>query len=393
MVNRVLWQYYVLAVLLTLGPSFSMAMYANYLRQHGLDLFQANLVNVVFFTTLLIFEIPTGIFADIWGRKVSYIVACLLSALGAIVYGFSSQMWQFMVAEFILAFALTFASGAFNAWFIDRLRHHGYEGRLDRIFARKQLLSAIASIIGIFVGAQVADYWLSGPWFLGGIFFLINAIVACSIKEEYFTRSTIDIRARYKALAIGSIKHALNQSTLRFIFVLTCVQTISVQALNMQWIPFFDPDVNSQSWLGWIGVMIMAVIGVGGLIGPKIRDRFGSEYSAMITCQIGIGMAIITTAIIGNSNVGLLVFLIHEVGRGIFVPLRTQYIHHHATTDDRATMESIQSIAHHAGGMVGLLISGLFAVQFGITATWIISGVFLIGSSVIIAIRHRSLNK
>ena len=75
------------------GVSFISAVYVTFLISKGLNLFEVNLVNFVFFTTLFICEIPTGAFADVFGRKLSFVISCMLFALGMFVYGTAKSFW------------------------------------------------------------------------------------------------------------------------------------------------------------------------------------------------------------------------------------------------------------------------------------------------------------
>lgn len=126
--DKIINQYLILTGLFNLGTSMAVATYVTFLMWRGLDLFQVNLVNVVFFTTMFFFEIPTGAFADRYGRKKSYVIACFLFSMGEIVYSLSYTMTGFICAEMLAGIGRTFANGAFHAWFVDTLKYHGYTG-------------------------------------------------------------------------------------------------------------------------------------------------------------------------------------------------------------------------------------------------------------------------
>jgi len=78
------------------------------LLSRGLNLFQINLVNVAFYTTLFVFGIPTGAFADIFGRKTSVVLAGIFNALGTLVYYLATGFLGFAAAEILLAIGSTF---------------------------------------------------------------------------------------------------------------------------------------------------------------------------------------------------------------------------------------------------------------------------------------------
>ena len=88
MQKRIISQYYILSCLFNAGGTQVIsAIYVTFLIKNGLSLLEVNLVNMSFFLTLFICEIPTGAFADIFGRKKSFVLACVLMCLSMFVYG------------------------------------------------------------------------------------------------------------------------------------------------------------------------------------------------------------------------------------------------------------------------------------------------------------------
>jgi len=390
MVNKVLREYYFMVMLTAAAPGFTMAMYVNYLRQYGLGPLEIGLVNTAYFSALFIFEIPTGRFADRFGRKKSYITSCLINFGGTILYGLSGSFWLFISAELVKAVAQTFSSGAFDSWFVDRLEHYGYEGSLTKIFAKGKRIKSITTGVTALAGGVAFGYFPSSPWFISSVVFLICVFYARKIDEEYFCSETAQSRPPIMAIMRQITQHR----ELRFVFVITFVYFVAIQAFNMQWIPFFDPDSSNPNWVAVIGMFNHFTVFAGAYIcGNALITRAKDSCTAMTICQMIIGAAVIITAVVGNGWIGFLLFMVHEMGRGAFDPLRSQCIHQYAESDDRATTDSIQSMACHLGSVVGLIASGAIAALIGIAPTWAISGTFLIGASIIIGIRHRSLNK
>src|SRR3990167_8947500 len=75
----------------TLAASFIWGINTIFLLDAGLSNFQAFLANAFFTAGMVIFEVPTGIIADRWGRRVSYLLGGLTLAVSTLLYLF---MWQ-----------------------------------------------------------------------------------------------------------------------------------------------------------------------------------------------------------------------------------------------------------------------------------------------------------
>ena len=175
--KRTIVQYLTLTSLSSFSRGAIAAVYVPFLLGSGLNLLEVNLVNLIYFSTLFICEIPTGAFADIFGRKASFVVSCLLTTVGGIMYASSKTFWGFASSEAVLAIGATFASGAFKAWLVDKLHHHGYTESLHKVFSKAQIFCLIAGIISAFIGSQLSDVrtWL--PWVMSGLVMLITTLL------------------------------------------------------------------------------------------------------------------------------------------------------------------------------------------------------------------------
>ena len=103
-----------------LGPTYGL-----FLLDRGLDLLQLNLVLAIYLITICVFEVPTGAIADVFGRKASFLLSCLVRAAAFGLYYFSNSFSEFVVAEVIDAIGTTLATGAFDAWAVDGVRAEG----------------------------------------------------------------------------------------------------------------------------------------------------------------------------------------------------------------------------------------------------------------------------
>jgi MFS family permease len=76
---------------------------------------------------------------------------------------------------------------------------------------------------------------------------------------------------------------------------------------------------------------------------------------------------------------------LHEVGRGLFAPLRDAYVNDSIPEGERATLLSCGSLPSHFGAMIGLLISGAVALRFQVGPTWIASGAVMIVLTLVVS--------
>ena len=198
----------------------------DFLMHNLNDYFLANAVNVVFFCTLFVAEIPTGAYADTFGRKASYVLASLLWSLGLIIYGMSHSFIGFALAECLLAIGSTCVSGAFEAWLIDSLDHSGMSP-IDRdaykakLFVRENSVDTVCGILGSIVGAWVYTIHPASCWIVSGILMLGHGLIAKQVmSEDYFQRKTHTLNAHAHEMwtkTKSSVAFARSNPTIRTI--------------------------------------------------------------------------------------------------------------------------------------------------------------------------------
>src|SRR4030095_1249608 len=132
--------YYSLTFLSTLAASFIWGINTIFLLDAGLSNVEAFAANAFFTVGQVIFEVPTGVVADTWGRRASYLLGAATLFLSTLLY---LAMWKrrapfigWAVASILLGLGFTFFSGATEAWLVDALKATGFTGGLARGFRR-----------------------------------------------------------------------------------------------------------------------------------------------------------------------------------------------------------------------------------------------------------------
>jgi len=150
--RRIRTLYLVLSQFIWLPTSLIVGVNTLFLLDGGLDNVEAFAANAIYTLGLVLFEIPTGMVADTWGRRTSYLLGAGVQLVGNLLYFWmwyaKGPFWGWGVASLLLGFGYTLFSGALEAWLVDALKHAGYEGDLDPIFARNQIVTGAAMLVG-----------------------------------------------------------------------------------------------------------------------------------------------------------------------------------------------------------------------------------------------------
>src|SRR5512145_2478003 len=111
----------------------------------GLTPVQLILVGTALEISAFVFEVPTGIVADVYSRRLSIIVGYLLMGVGFLVEGLFPSFLPILLAQVIWGLGYTFTSGATQAWITDEI------GEVDanKLFMRGTQVGLFASLLGM----------------------------------------------------------------------------------------------------------------------------------------------------------------------------------------------------------------------------------------------------
>src|SRR5437016_4033980 len=116
----------------TLAASFIWGVNTLFLLDAGLSNIEAFAANAFFTVGQVIFEIPTGIVADMWGRRMSYLLGAFTLGVSTLLYLWAWEVhgpfWAWALTSILLGLGFTFFSGATEAWLVDALKATGYKG-------------------------------------------------------------------------------------------------------------------------------------------------------------------------------------------------------------------------------------------------------------------------
>jgi DHA3 family tetracycline resistance protein-like MFS transporter len=366
--KKIIYTYYLAEIVFSLGFGLHYASYVIFLKSFNLSYLEINMVNFFFMTGVVLLEVPTGIFADIFSRKKSYQLGVFICAIGHLCYFVSQNFWNFVMSEMIIATGLCFISGSLDAWLISELKLSKQKFSQKKIFSTSNILNTVGQIISGIIGAQLATVDLSLPWLIAALVLTGLGMSIMLLMPDNFTRQGNNYKehlALYKKYSIKGFLVIKNNRLFLFLTLLGAIGSLAIQPMNMFWQPYFK-DQYSLATLGflWTGIKIFAML--GNWLTSKIPDN--KIYTSLFYSYLLTSLPFLLLPIFPAP---LLFFLIHEIGRGMESPLRSTFLNQEIKNDDiRATVLSYDSMAKRTGAAIGLVTSGIIADTMGIPHTW-----------------------
>ena len=154
---------------------FSMLAVTNLVYQvevAHLDPLRLLLVGSVLELTCLVFQVPTGLFADAYSRRLAVAAGTVLTGAGFILEGSIPLFTSILIAQVIWGIGATLFMGAEDAWITDEVG----EEPAGRLFLRASQVAQVAGFIGIFIGVGLASVRLNLPLLIGGGLFVLLGV-------------------------------------------------------------------------------------------------------------------------------------------------------------------------------------------------------------------------
>lgn len=393
-----------LRVVFEIPIMFVVGVYIDFLMQHGLSLLEKNLVNTAFFGTMLIGEIPTGLFTDIHGRKKSGMLASGLMAVALLSYSYAQTFWWFVFSEMLLGFGRCFANGIFATWFEDGLRFYGQEKMVKRSYVQGAgtIVAKGALLIASTIGGVIAARYGQPVLFFIGSFLMLGAMVVIYLRmrdfaferKEKIAIENLSQLVRYTILkyrdTFKKARHTFKKDRqLAALFYLFLVYMFCTQSLNMDWQPWFRSLGFGLDTLGFYFGVMMVFVAVGGLL--LLRGVFDTDrVDLFFTARMILGLLVVAVIVCAQLHfiyAAMLFFLLHEIPRGVFESAISAFYTPRTETETRATIGSCIFQAGHIGAVLGLVTSGLVSQHCGILCSWTVSAAVLIVAPIFIYYR------
>jgi MFS family permease len=384
--------YLLLTLLTTLATSFIWGVNTLFLLDAGLSNTEAFAANAFFSVGMVLFEVPTGVLADTRGRRFSFLLGAATLLVSTLLY---LAMWQleapfigWAVASILLGLGFTFFSGATEAWLVDALGATGFDGHLETVFGRGQIVGGVAMLTGSVLGGVVAQLTSLGmPYVLRAIMlgFALAAAFVLMRDLGFVPRRDVSTATAVRDVVRGSIDGGFRNPPVRWlmlaapfvggvgIYVFYAMQPYLLELYG-------QPDAYSVA--GLAAAIVAGAQIAGGLIVARVRRLFRRRTDALL-----LALAIDVVALLGITAVGfwqdalgmaafviaIALLVVWALVSALQMPIRQTFINGAIPSEQRATVLSFDSLMSSVGGVIAQPVLGRVADVSGYAASYLVS--------------------
>jgi DHA3 family tetracycline resistance protein-like MFS transporter len=370
--------YYILELLLRLPTWVAVAVYL--VRELHFSPLQLVLMGTAMEAAVFLFEIPTGVIADTYSRRLSLTVGYLGMGLSWILLGVFSAPAAIIAVWALWGLSYTFTSGADQAWITDEV---GVEN-VGRVFLRASRIGYAGAVVGLIGQVALALVSLRLAVIAGGVPTVVAGLVCIFLMPETgFRRRSRAERGsplgEMRATAVGGARYAWAAPIILLLVGVEIFMGMSSEAFDRLKEAHFLRDVGLPAvgdldavvWFGifWLVGMVLGFVATGRLI--KRFERGGSAIvaSSLLAVTAMEMAAMFVFALTGSTWIAIVGLLGVFLARNLASPLYAIWLNEQIRDSSvRATVLSISGQANAIGQAGGGPVLGAIGNAWGIRA-------------------------
>ena len=367
---------------------FSMAFTASMIYRItvvGMSPLELVLVGTAMELAAFVFEIPTGVVADVYSRRLSILIGSVTIGLAFLLEGLVPLFGAVLLSQVIWGLGYTFTSGASEAWISDEIG----EEAAAQAFVRGAQLGTVGGLLGIVVGIALASVQLNLPIVLGGALMIaLAALLALWMPERGFKPLQREERSSWSAMATtlrAGIALLRQRPVLRIVLLVELVSGLYSEGFDRLWQKHFLESFTLPTLRGielqpvvWFGLLDLGgglcAIGLTELLSRRVRlTRHSPAVRALLLLNAAIVAGMLVFSLAGGPGLAVLALWCVAAARAASAPVSSAWLNQSVAPEIRATMFSLNGQVNAVGQIAGGPPAG-FIGQRSLRAALLTSG-------------------
>ena len=333
------------------GLRITDAVWVALLAARGFSLWEIGLAESVFHIVSLLCEVPSGMAADLLGRKKALVSGGVLAVTSNLLMAFAPNLFAICFAMALNALYNTLFSGTFTALVYDSLKTADREDEYLQISANSSQISMLASALGSLASTVQRFLGFAGFYLLSALFEGVSTL-ACRWMNEPIVTAAQANRARQSLHDLPGQFPQLVQDSLHVLRTCPLAAKLIVSSAIIS-VPSYLTKMFLQQRLielGWPTEVLFLPLLLGGIAcvlgteaGRRVRFCSMRRFYAVCALLCGVGTLLVGTAPAWGGIFGMMlvqgvleVYLLHE----------SQQLNDAIPSDQRATLISVDSMAY-----------------------------------------------
>ena len=333
------------------GLRITDAVWVALLAARGFSLWEIGLAESVYHIVSLFCEVPSGMAADLLGRKKTLVSGGVCMVLQSLLMAFASDLFTICFAMGLNALAMTMFSGTFTALVYDSLKTEGREDEYIQVSANSSQISMLANAIGSLASLLKRFLGFAGFYLLSAAFEGVSTAALALMEEPIVTKAQAN-REKHPLRTLPEQFRQLVRDSLHVLHTCPMAGKLIASSALIS-VPSYLTKMFLQQRLvelGWPTELLFLPLLLGGLacvagteIGRRVRCRSMRRLYTACALLCGVGTLLVGAAPAWGGILGMMlvqgvleVYLLHE----------SQKLNDAIPSDQRATLISVDGMAY-----------------------------------------------
>jgi len=365
-----------------------------YFAMSGLSLFQIGLLYSIREILIYLFEVPSGVLADRYGKKTELIICFVFYIISFVIFYLGSSFMIYAVAMFFFGLGEAFRSGTHKAMIMSYIDHQNIKESKSKIYGKTRSFSLIGSTVSslisiIFVLVLPNLSWLFIiaiiPYILDMILILsypsyLNDRVDAKFNfKEFLRQNVIAIKFVFEEKKIRNL--LVNSASYNAVFktikdyIQPIIITITISIIIFQ---SLTTDQNVNVYLGVIYAVIYLISSVASFNSHKLMEYISREKIISIIWVLSGITLVLLSIFLENLVILISLFILLYVFLNLRKPIMIEKIGDEVENSKRASALSIESQFTSILVAVFAPILGLIADYYSISIMLMIVGLMMV---------------
>lgn len=355
------------------------AIWVLYLGFKGMSLIEIGLIESIYHITGVLFELPTGVIADLYGKRFSVVIGRIVSIISCVLMIISDSFWGFSLAFALSAASNNLNSGAGEALVYDSLKGLGEEDRYKVIWGNLACVMSFAQGLAVLLGGILADVKFLYAYILGTAIQIAALIAAYNFNEPPINK--MDKRTQQGNRVLNQLSISIKVLKKRRVVLYLILFSSLVGSLQTT-VFFYSQQYFSD--MNYSKSMIAVICAVSSLI-EAISSKYAYKFEDLLKLR---GTLISVSLINIFSLMGLafikklsvIFFLLTSIAGGLAFTIFSDYINSRIPSEYRATILSFDSLCFSIFMISVFPLFGILAEKMGFPITFgIMAGLYIPG--------------
>ena len=311
--------------------------------ENNLSMTEVALLQTIYSVTIVGLEVPSGYFADIYGRRISLTVSGLFLAAGIGLYSIGSGFYEFLLAEMIFGVGAVLESGALPAMMYDTLQDLGDTESYSEIWGKTTFYGLVSVAVASVLGGFIGEFSLRAAITAMVPFYLVLVPLSLSLREPSRHEN---LKEESSEKLHGIVKYCFKDVSIRWLIIYAAIIAAAGKSAYFLYQPYFKLSGLQVAYFGLIFAGLSIVSAVAARKAHTVEKNLGEEKSLLLLLLVTV-LALLLFGNIAGPAVVVFAAALSAV-RGFSKPVISDYLNGLISSDKRATVLSVRKLASRA---------------------------------------------